>query len=79
MQGHEQHLEVLICTNLRQTGSGKTFTITGGPARYEDRGLLPRALAMVFEEMRRGKGEMQYQVGTDQLMDDTDFMPKKQA
>lgn len=47
---------------MSQTGSGKTFTITGGPARYEDRGLLPRALAMVFEEMRQAKGGVQYQV-----------------
>jgi len=49
-------------THLQKTGSGKTFTITGGPARYEDRGLLPRALAMVFEEMRQGAGDVQYQV-----------------
>lgn len=35
-----------------QTGSGKTFTITGGAERYEDRGLIPRALSMIFEEMK---------------------------
>eukprot|EP00624_Nannochloropsis_granulata_P005943 evm.model.NODE_4234_length_10529_cov_51.253872.1 len=43
-----------------QTSSGKTFTITGGPERYADRGLIPRALQMVFGEMRRrgsGRGE----------------------
>ena len=57
-----------------QTSSGKTFTITGGPERYADRGLIPRALQMVFREMRRrgsgggeggregGREAMQYQV-----------------
>ncbi|TMW61922.1 hypothetical protein Poli38472_010985 [Pythium oligandrum] len=36
-----------------QTGSGKTFTITGGAERYDDRGLIPRALSMIFEEMKK--------------------------
>lgn len=31
-----------------QTGSGKTFTITGGPERYSDRGIIPRAISMLF-------------------------------
>lgn len=39
-----------------QTGSGKTYTITGGPERYEDRGIIPRAITMLFEEFgRRGE------------------------
>jgi kinesin family member 6/9 len=33
-----------------QTGSGKTFTITGGAERYNDRGLIPRALSKIFSE-----------------------------
>ncbi|KAA0162039.1 hypothetical protein FNF31_03450 [Cafeteria roenbergensis] len=33
-----------------QTGSGKTFTITGGPQRYEDRGIIPRALQRIFQQ-----------------------------
>jgi len=33
-----------------QTGSGKTFTITGGVDSYEQRGLIPRALSMLFRE-----------------------------
>jgi len=33
----------------RQTGSGKTFTITGGAERYIDRGIIPRALSYVFD------------------------------
>jgi kinesin family protein 6/9 len=36
-----------------QTGSGKTFTITGGVERYADRGLIPRALSLLFEEFQR--------------------------
>lgn len=35
-----------------QTGSGKTFTITGGPSSYEDRGLIPRTLAYMFDAFR---------------------------
>lgn len=31
-----------------QTGSGKTFTITGGSERYEDRGIIPRAISLIF-------------------------------
>ena len=33
-----------------QTGSGKTFTITGGVDSYEQRGLIPRAISMIFQE-----------------------------
>ncbi|RHY32570.1 hypothetical protein DYB32_002426 [Aphanomyces invadans] len=36
-----------------QTGSGKTFTITGGAERYEDRGIIPRSLSMIFDEMKK--------------------------
>lgn len=32
-----------------QTGSGKTFTITGGAERYVDRGIIPRMLSYIFE------------------------------
>ena len=35
-----------------QTGSGKTFTITGGSERYVDRGIIPRAISMLFSEVR---------------------------
>ena len=34
-----------------QTASGKTFTITGGAERYEDRGLIPRTLSYIFNEI----------------------------
>ena len=36
-----------------QTGSGKTFTITGGPEKYSDRGIIPRAISMVFSDFRK--------------------------
>eukprot|EP00210_Caulerpa_lentillifera_P000893 g864.t1 len=36
-----------------QTGSGKTFTITGGPERYIDRGIIPRAISMIFSEITK--------------------------
>ncbi|CAK9878780.1 unnamed protein product [Sphagnum jensenii] len=34
-----------------QTGSGKTYTITGGAERYLDRGIIPRAISLVFSEV----------------------------
>ncbi len=36
---------------LRAPGSGKTFTVTGGPERYADRGLIPRAISLVFSHI----------------------------
>ncbi|XP_028933124.1 kinesin-like protein KIF9 isoform X2 [Ornithorhynchus anatinus] len=32
-----------------QTGAGKTYTMTGVTERYQDRGILPRALRQVFK------------------------------
>jgi len=34
-----------------QTGSGKTFTITGGPEKYENRGIIPRAITRIFNDI----------------------------
>ena len=36
-----------------QTGSGKTYTLTGGAARYDDRGIVPRALSRIFASIDR--------------------------
>lgn len=33
-----------------QTGSGKTYSITGGTESYADRGIIPRALSLVYDE-----------------------------
>ncbi|KNC49808.1 uncharacterized protein AMSG_11935 [Thecamonas trahens ATCC 50062] len=32
-----------------QTGSGKTYTMTGGPESYAARGIIPRALSLLFD------------------------------
>lgn len=39
-----------------QTGSGKTFTITGGAERYSDRGIIPRAISMIYNKIRSQPG-----------------------
>jgi kinesin family protein 6/9 len=44
-----------------QTGSGKTFTITGGAERYNDRGLIPRALSKIFATVG-SRQDRQYQI-----------------
>lgn len=44
-----------------QTGSGKTFTITGGPQRYADRGIIPRAISLIFSSIAERK-DTQYTV-----------------
>lgn len=34
-----------------QTGAGKTFTTSGNSSSYEQRGIVPRAIAHVFQEI----------------------------
>ncbi|XP_027757971.1 kinesin-like protein KIF6 isoform X3 [Empidonax traillii] len=41
-----------------QTGSGKTFTITGGAERYSDRGIIPRTLSYVFDQLQKDSSKM---------------------
>nr|KAF6341392.1 kinesin family member 6 [Myotis myotis] len=41
-----------------QTGSGKTFTITGGAERYSDRGIIPRTLSYIFEELQKDSSKI---------------------
>ncbi|XP_017367264.2 kinesin-like protein KIF6, partial [Cebus imitator] len=41
-----------------QTGSGKTFTITGGAERYSDRGIIPRTLSYIFEQLRKDSSKI---------------------
>ena len=36
-----------------QTGSGKTFTITGGAERFVDRGIIPRTLSYIFQHFQQ--------------------------
>lgn len=42
-----------------QTSSGKTHTIEGNSRRFSDRGLIPRTISMVFQEVEKrcGLGE----------------------
>ncbi|KAM6280655.1 kinesin-like protein KIF6 isoform 2-T2 [Porphyrio hochstetteri] len=41
-----------------QTGSGKTFTITGGAERYSDRGIIPRTLSYIFDELQKDSSKV---------------------
>ena len=43
------HCPIYLNIDVFQTGSGKTFTITGGAERYIDRGIIPRTLSYIFE------------------------------
>lgn len=42
-----------------QTGSGKTYTICGGDT-FDDRGLIPRAISVVFDNLRRNTSHRCY-------------------
>lgn len=48
------------------TGSGKTFTITGGVSKYADRGLIPRAMNLAFTSMAQNP-DCTYEVGLVEL------------
>ncbi|XP_030413144.1 kinesin-like protein KIF6 isoform X3 [Gopherus evgoodei] len=41
-----------------QTGSGKTFTITGGAERYSDRGIIPRTLSYIFQQLEKDSSKV---------------------
>ena len=45
-----------------QTGSGKTYTTTGGAERYDDRGLIPRAIAYLFAQCEARVDAFSYSV-----------------
>jgi len=49
-----------------QTGSGKTFTLTGGPEKYEDRGIMPRCLSMMYNQFKK-RTDYTYQVHVSYL------------
>jgi kinesin family protein 6/9 len=44
-----------------QTGSGKTFSMSGSPSNFNYRGLVPRAITRVFQEIG-GKPEYEFNV-----------------
>ncbi|NXX74173.1 KIF6 protein, partial [Urocolius indicus] len=41
-----------------QTGSGKTFTITGGAEHYCDRGIIPRTLSYIFDQLQKDSSKV---------------------
>ena len=44
-----------------QTGSGKTFTISGSPSNFNYRGIIPRGITRIFQEIG-GKPEYDFVV-----------------
>ncbi|QDZ21232.1 kinesin [Chloropicon primus] len=49
-----------------QTGSGKTFTITGGAERYVDRGIIPRSISLIYQELEK-RTDQQFSVSISYL------------
>lgn len=50
-----------------QTSSGKTFTMTGNPEKYSQRGLIPRTLQYIFSTIKQGDDSRQYQISVSYL------------
>jgi kinesin family protein 6/9 len=49
-----------------QTGSGKTFTMSGTPNNYNYRGIIPRGITRLFQEIG-GKPEYEFKVEVSYL------------
>jgi kinesin family protein 6/9 len=49
-----------------ETGAGKTYTMCGPPGNYQARGVIPRAIAQVFSEVR-GCKENSYNIHVSYL------------
>lgn len=49
-----------------QTGSGKTFTMSGTPNNYNYRGIIPRSITRVFQEIG-SKPEYEFKVEVSYL------------
>ncbi|CAJ1433925.1 unnamed protein product [Effrenium voratum] len=56
-----------------QTGSGKTFTITGGTEHYEQRGLIPRTLRLMFEAFRKGPAQYRMYISYLEIYQDSGY------
>lgn len=56
-----------------QTGSGKTFTTTGGTDRYEDRGLIPRTLAYMFERFQQDQAQYRMYISYLEIYNDAGY------
>lgn len=64
-----------------QTGSGKTFTVQGGEG-YRQRGMIPRALQGLFEEIERlcpEQAQRQQETSVDEAPTDGDSEPSDAA
>ncbi|KEP59860.1 UNVERIFIED_CONTAM: kinesin motor domain-containing protein [Hammondia hammondi] len=56
-----------------QTGAGKTFTMSGGPRNFELRGIIPRAISAIYEEVSN-RPETAYTVRISYTEIYTEFM-----
>lgn len=45
-----------------QTGAGKTYTMLGASESYEHRGIVPRSISEVFQELEKRGGEDRFEV-----------------
>ena len=48
---HALHCGLSSCGPLLQTGAGKTYTMSGEAQQYARRGIVPRALHQLFQEV----------------------------
>ena len=64
-----------------QTGSGKTYTMGSGDGSYENRGVIPRALTMVFERLAVGERssgkEAKLRTRDHHVMEEAEMLSKK--
>ncbi|CCW69074.1 unnamed protein product [Phytomonas sp. Hart1] len=50
-----------------QTGSGKTYSITGGTESYDERGVIPRALGLIYDEVAKRQQDCFWSVSISYL------------
>ncbi|CCW61333.1 unnamed protein product [Phytomonas sp. EM1] len=50
-----------------QTGSGKTYSITGGTESYDERGIIPRALGLIYDGVAKRQQECFWNVSVSYL------------
>ncbi|CAE7229104.1 KIF6 [Symbiodinium sp. CCMP2592] len=62
LQDAVERLESCCFVALGCSGHGKTFAVTGGPRRFEDRGLVPRAISCLFELLNAKTSREDFQV-----------------
>lgn len=50
-----------------QTGSGKTHTICGGKGSYNERGIIPRTMCFLFDEIERRQDGVNYSISISMI------------